>query len=75
VSRADEIDPDVPTLIINGDRDPFGVPDRESVSAIGVPGSLVEVIVRAGDRHDLRKQPAAVGLAVAEWLRAHGWAA
>jgi predicted alpha/beta-hydrolase family hydrolase len=75
VSRADEIDPDVPTLIINGDRDPFGVPDRESVSAIGEPESLIEVIVRAGDRHDLRKQPAAVGLAVVEWLRAHGWAA
>jgi predicted alpha/beta-hydrolase family hydrolase len=75
VSRAEEIDPDVPTLIINGDRDPFGVPDREAVSAIGEPGSLVEVIVRPGDRHDLRKDPAALGRAVVEWLRGHGWAA
>jgi predicted alpha/beta-hydrolase family hydrolase len=75
VSRAEEIDPDVPTLIINGDRDPFGVPDRESVSAIGEPGSLIEVIVRPGDRHDLRKEPAALGRAVVEWLRGHGWAA
>jgi predicted alpha/beta-hydrolase family hydrolase len=75
VSRAEEIDLDVPTLIINGDRDPFGVPDRESVSAIGAPDSVIEVIVRPGDRHDLRKDPAAVGRAVVEWLRGHGWAA
>jgi len=75
VSRAEEIDADLPTLIINGDRDPFGVPDRATVSAIGAPDSLVEVIVRPGDRHDLRKEPAAVGRAVVEWLRGHGWAA
>jgi len=66
VSRAAEIDANLPTLVVNGDRDPFGVP-----AATGV----VEVVVRPGERHDLRKDPAAVGEAAVAWLRAHGWAA
>jgi len=65
-SRAGELDPALPTLVVNGDRDPFGVP---------VAAGAVEVLVRPGERHDLRKDPAAVGEAVAAWLRDHGWAA
>jgi predicted alpha/beta-hydrolase family hydrolase len=58
-TRAGEIDRDLPTLIVNGDRDPFGVPEA---------GGLVEVVVRPGERHDLRGDPAAVGEAVRAWL-------
>ncbi|WP_433297655.1 alpha/beta family hydrolase [Actinoplanes sp. CA-030573] len=64
-SRADELPADLPTLVLNGDRDPFGVP-----AATG----NVEVVVRPGATHDLRKGVAGTaGLAVA-WLRRHGWA-
>jgi hypothetical protein len=65
-SRADELPTDVPTLVVNGDRDPFGVP-----TATGA----VEVMIRPGDRHDLRRDPATVGDIVVGWLRRHGWAA
>lgn len=65
-SRADELPAGLPTLVVNGDRDPFGVP-----AATGT----VEVHVRPGERHDLRRDPAAVGAAVVGWLRRHGWAA
>lgn len=59
VSRAGELDPAMPTLVINGDRDPFGVPD---------PNGLVCVVVRPGERHDLRKDPQAVAQTVVDWL-------
>ena len=59
-SRADELTGAVPTLVVNGDRDPFGVPPER-------PG--VRVVVRPGDRHDLRGDPAAVGEAVVGFLR------
>jgi hypothetical protein len=55
----------VPTLVVNGDRDPFGVPSA---------GGQVEVCVRPGERHDLRRDPDAVGAAVVAWLCRHGWA-
>jgi predicted alpha/beta-hydrolase family hydrolase len=59
-SRADELDPRVPTLVVNGDRDAFGVPE---------PIGLVRVEVRPGARHDLaRDLPGTAGLCV-EWLR------
>lgn len=59
-SRAEELDPAVPTLVVNGDRDPFGVPQ---------PSGLVRVEVRPGARHDLaRDLPATAALCVA-WLR------
>ncbi|MEV1285679.1 alpha/beta family hydrolase [Micromonospora sp. NPDC049679] len=64
-SRAGELPVGVPTLVVNGDRDPFGVPP-------GAPGVRVEV--RAGERHDLRRDPAGVANVVVEWLRVHGWA-
>ena len=64
-SRAAELPVTVPTLVINGDRDPFGVPE---------PGGMVEVVVRPGAVHDLRKDlPATVEAAVG-WLRRHSWA-
>ncbi|GAA2594224.1 alpha/beta family hydrolase [Actinomadura fulvescens] len=60
-SRADELrSAGVEVLVVNGDRDPFGVPD---------PADAAEVVVLAGERHDLTKDPAAVGAAVEPWLR------
>lgn len=64
-SRAAELPVDLPTLVVNGDADPFGVP---------VPTGCVEVEIRPGDRHDLRRDPAAVAAVAVGWLRRHGWA-
>jgi uncharacterized protein len=64
-SRAGELPADVPTLVVNGDRDPFGVPDA---------GGVVEVVVRPGATHDLRKDLAGTAAAVRAWLIRHGWA-
>jgi uncharacterized protein len=64
-SRAAELPDALPTLVVNGDRDPFGVP---------AGGGLVEVVVRPGERHDLRGDPAGVAGVVVDWLRRHGWA-
>jgi predicted alpha/beta-hydrolase family hydrolase len=59
-SRADELDPHIATLVVNGDADPFGVPS---------PVGRVRVEVRPGARHDLaRGLPETAALAV-EWLR------
>ena len=63
-SRADELRTGLPTLVVNGDRDPFGVPD---------PGPGVEVVLRPGERHDLRRDPAGTAAVVRDWLRAQGW--
>lgn len=59
-SRAEELDGAVPTLVVNGDRDPFGVPSPR-------PG--VRVVVRPGERHDLAHDPEAVAEAVLDFLR------
>lgn len=64
-SRADELVSGLPTLVVNGDRDPFGAPQ-------GRPG--VEVVLLPGERHDLKRDPLAVAQAVLTWLRGHGWA-
>ncbi|NUT32408.1 MAG: alpha/beta hydrolase [Hamadaea sp.] len=64
-SRADELTTGVPTLVVNGDRDPFGVPPKKRG---------IDLVVLAGERHDLRKDPSAVAGAVVDWLRSHGWA-
>ena len=64
-TRAGELPTDLPTLVVNGDRDPFGMPPA---------GGCVEVAVRAGAVHDLRKDVAATAADVVTWLRAHGWA-
>jgi predicted alpha/beta-hydrolase family hydrolase len=63
-SRADELRTGLPTLVVNGDRDPFGVPDP-------TPG--VEVVLRPRERHDLRVDPAATAAVVRDWLCARSW--
>ncbi|MDO3684266.1 alpha/beta family hydrolase [Micromonospora sp. C28ISP2-4] len=63
-SRAGELLTGLPTLVVNGDRDPFGVPE---------PGPGIEVVVRPGERHDLRGDPAGTAAVVRDWLRVQGW--
>jgi uncharacterized protein len=46
-------------LVVNGDRDPFGVPE---------PDEKTDVVVLPGENHALAKRPAAVGAAAAAWL-------
>lgn len=61
-SRADELrGAGVDVLVVNGDRDPFGVPD---------PADAARVVVLPGEGHELKKDPARVGAIVAEWVRA-----
>ena len=58
-SRLGELDAvSVRTLVVQGERDPFGMPP---------PGPRREVVVVRGD-HSLRADLAAVGAAVADWL-------
>jgi predicted alpha/beta-hydrolase family hydrolase len=64
-SRAGELPAGVPTLVVNGDRDPFGVPE---------PTGPVQVVVRPGATHELRRDLAGTADAVLSWLRGHGWA-
>jgi uncharacterized protein len=65
-SRAAELDTGLPTLVVNGERDPFGVPPR-------APDRTV--VVLPGERHDLKKDTGAVAAAVCGFLHDHGWAA
>ena len=59
--RASELPKDAPpTLVINGERDPFGIP---------AGGDAVHVIVLPGETHALTKDPAAIGGVVKGWLR------
>jgi uncharacterized protein len=46
-------------LVVNGERDPFGIPDESAAS---------RVVVLPGETHALSRHPAAVGQAVSEWL-------
>ena len=46
-------------LVLNGDRDPFGIPE---------PDDATRVVVLPGETHALSKNPAAIGDAVASWL-------
>ncbi|MFC0005887.1 alpha/beta hydrolase family protein [Micromonospora siamensis] len=62
-SRAEELLTGLPTLVVNGDRDPFGVP---------APGGPVRVVTRPGERHDLRKDPVGTAAVVRDWLRGQG---
>ena len=48
-------------LVVNGERDPFGVPDERDAT---------RVVVLPGETHALSKDPAAVGAAVGGWLAA-----
>ncbi|MFI6290779.1 alpha/beta family hydrolase [Nonomuraea sp. NPDC050790] len=59
-SRAEELRAaGVDVLVINGDRDPFGVPD---------PADAAELVVLPGEGHDLKKDPERVGEIVARWI-------
>jgi uncharacterized protein len=59
-SRAAELRiPGRKLLIVNGDRDPFGVPGRRAGA---------RVVALAGETHALSRHPAAVGRAVTAWL-------
>ncbi|BCB87030.1 alpha/beta hydrolase family protein [Phytohabitans suffuscus] len=64
-SRQDELPAGVPTLVLNGDRDPFGIP-------VGGPDTLIEV--RPGEGHDLRRDPKGTARLAVDWLRARGLA-
>jgi len=47
-------------LVVNGDRDPFGVPESTGKT---------RVVVLAGESHPLSRRPGEVGRAVEAWLR------
>jgi predicted alpha/beta-hydrolase family hydrolase len=64
-SRDAELRTGRPTLVVNGDRDPFGVPE---------PSDGVEVAVRPGARHDLRTDLRGTSVLVVDWLCRMGWA-
>jgi predicted alpha/beta-hydrolase family hydrolase len=51
----------VDVLVVNGDRDPFGVPEAADAARL---------VVLPGEGHDLTKDPAGVGELVAGWLDA-----
>lgn len=63
-SRAGELrSAGVEVVVVNGDRDPFGVPD---------PADATCVCVLPGERHDLARMPSTVGAVSGEWLRRWG---
>lgn len=49
----------VPTLVVNGDRDPFGVPE---------PNDATTLDVRPGERHELAKAPDDIAQGAATWV-------
>ena len=51
----------VPTLVVQGERDPFGMPDRE-----GLPSNITLAVV-SGD-HSLKKDAPAIRAAITTWL-------
>jgi uncharacterized protein len=60
-SRLAELrDAGTPVLVVNGDRDPFGVPGAADASA---------VVVMPGETHALSRNPAAITGVVQSWLR------
>jgi uncharacterized protein len=58
-SRAAEIPAAMPVLVLNGERDPFGIPDG---------GGDIRVVVLPGETHALTKNPAAIEEAVTGWM-------
>ena len=51
----------VPTLVVQGERDPFGMPDRESL-----PGNFTLAVVSSD--HSLKKDAPAIRSAITTWL-------
>ncbi|MEU8171381.1 alpha/beta family hydrolase [Microbispora hainanensis] len=63
-SRAEELrQAGAPVLVVNGDRDPFGVPDEKDAACL---------VVLPGEGHEFKKDPARVGEVVARWLLSRG---
>jgi uncharacterized protein len=59
-SRADELRAAATqVLVVNGERDPFGIPDARDAS---------RVVVLPGETHSLSRRPEGVGEAVGSWL-------
>jgi uncharacterized protein len=59
-SRAAELrEAGTPVLVVNGDRDPFGVP---------AGSATIRVVVLAGEAHALSRKPGEAGRAVESWL-------
>jgi uncharacterized protein len=46
-------------LVVNGDRDPFGIPDAQDAD---------RVVVVPGETHALKGHRAAIATAITEWL-------
>ena len=59
-SRAAELRQADPVLVVNGERDPFGIPDGTDAS---------RVVVLPGETHALSRHPLEVRQAVESWLR------
>jgi len=60
-SRADELAAaGTDVLVVNGDRDPFGIPEG---------GGKVRVVVLAGESHALSRRPAEAGRVAGSWLK------
>ena len=60
-SRAGELDAaGTAVLVLNGDRDPFGVPEEKK---------LARVVVLPGETHALSRNSAVIGDAVTAWVR------
>ena len=53
----------VNVLVVNGERDPFGIPAQEDAA---------RVVVLPGETHALTRNPAVVGAAVGSWLAEDG---
>jgi predicted alpha/beta-hydrolase family hydrolase len=51
-------------LVLNGNRDPFGIP---------APDEATSVVVLPGETHALSRNPSAIGAAVAGWLSTLPW--
>jgi uncharacterized protein len=59
-SRADELaGTGMPVLVVNGERDPFGIPQGKG---------NIQVVVLAGETHALSRRPAEVRRVVGSWL-------
>ena len=56
----------MPTIVLNGERDPFGIP---------TPSSGVVVEVLPGANHSLRTVTEEAARIAVDWLAGHGWAA
>jgi uncharacterized protein len=51
----------IPVLVVNGERDPFGIPDAEDAD---------EIVVLAGETHALKGHATVISATVARWLPA-----